>query len=107
MSAYFIVHRREITDSARLKSYRDGVDRTIERFGGKVVVRADGFEVLEGKWEPGRNRDDGHPERITVIEFPNMAALKDWYESPEYSALKTIRQSSSRSDVAAVEGAPH
>jgi uncharacterized protein (DUF1330 family) len=106
MSAYFIVHRREITDSNKLKSYRDGVGKTIERYGGKVVVRADGFEVLEGRWEPGRNRDDSHPERLTVIEFPSMAALKDWYESPDYSALKAIRQSSSVSDVAAVEGTP-
>lgn len=106
MSAYLIVHRREITDPESLKDYRKGVDSTIARYGGKVVVRADGFDVLEGDWHPGQKRDDSHPERVTVIQFPDMASLKDWYESSDYAKLKSIRQSSAKSDVVAVDGAP-
>jgi uncharacterized protein (DUF1330 family) len=104
MAAYLIVHRREIIDPEKLKNYRDGVGKTIERYGGRVVVRADGFESLEGSWESGRHGDDSHPQRITIVEFPSMTALRDWYESPDYSALKAIRLDSSVSDVAAVEG---
>ena len=103
MTAYLIVHRREITDPERLKEYSNGVQATIEKFGGRVVVRADRFEVLEGEWHPGRKGDDTHPERITIIEFPDMKALKSWYGSGDYAGLKAIRQASSTSDIAAVE----
>ena len=103
MAAYLIVHRREITDPEQLKEYSNGIQATIEKFGGKVVVRSDGFEVLEGDWHPGRKGDDSHPERITLIEFPDMSSLKSWYASDDYARLKAIRQASSESDIVAVE----
>jgi uncharacterized protein (DUF1330 family) len=104
MPAYLIVHRREIVDPERLKEYSNGINATIAKFGGKVVVRADRFEVLEGDWHPGRKGDDSHPERITVIAFPDMDSLKAWYGSPEYAPLKAIRQASAICDVAATSG---
>ena len=104
MTAFLIAHRLDITDSETLKAYRNGVEETIAAYGGKVVVRSDGFEVLEGDWHPGRKNDDADPERVTVIQFPDMAALKRWYNSEEYAGLKAVRLKSSRSDVVAVEG---
>ena len=104
MVAYLIVHRREILDPEQLKEYSRGINESIERFGGKVVVRADRFEVLEGEWHPGRKQDDSEPERLTVIAFPDMPALKTWYQSDDYARLKSIRQKSAVTDVAAVEG---
>lgn len=104
MSAYFIVHRRKITDSDRLKEYSDGIDETIREFGGEVIVREDSFEVLEGDWSPGRKHEDSRPERITIIRFPDLDALKSWYDSADYAALKEIRQNSSLSDIVAVAG---
>ncbi|MGE0745551.1 MAG: DUF1330 domain-containing protein [Rhodospirillales bacterium] len=104
MTAFFIAHRREITDPDRLKQYRDGIDATIERFGGQIVVRADGYEVLEGEWHSGRDRDDSRPERLTVIAFPDMESLKSWYDSDDYAPLKALRQESAVHDVAAVQG---
>ena len=106
VTAYLIVHRRDITDPDTLKEYRKGVDDIIARYDGRVVVRADRFEVLEGDWHPGRKRDDSEPERITVIAFPDMAKLKAWYNSGEYAPLKEIRQKSATSDVVAVSGSP-
>jgi uncharacterized protein (DUF1330 family) len=104
MPAYFIAHRREITDSQTLKAY-DGVEGTLRAYGGKVIVRADQFAVLEGHWHPGvRKGVDSEPERITMIEFPDMARLKRWYDGPEYAGLKRVRLESSESDVVAVEG---
>lgn len=107
MSAFLIMHRHEITDPAKLREYRNGVAETIARHGGKVLARQDGFEVLEGDWEPGRRGDDAEPERVTVIEFPDMAALKGWYDSEDYAPLKEIRTSSAISDVIAVESGEH
>lgn len=104
MTAYLIVHRRSITDPATLKRYADGIDETIAKYGGKPLVRADNFEVLEGNWHPGHKDDDSEPERVTVVAFPDMAALKSWYESKEYAELKALRQMSAQCDVVAVEG---
>lgn len=104
MTAYFIVHRRDIRDTELLKKYAEGVGETIERFNGSVVVRADGFEPLEGEWNPGRKGDDSRPERLTVIAFPDMATLKSWYESEDYAPFRKIRQEAAVCDAAAVEG---
>jgi uncharacterized protein (DUF1330 family) len=101
MTAYFIAHRRAITDPATLKTYK-GVDQTLGKFGGKVIVRADGFEVLEGQWHAGRENSE-RPERITVIAFPDKASLKRWYESAEYARLRTLRLEASETDAVAVE----
>jgi len=104
MATYLIVHRQQITDPERLKQYAKGVDDTIARYGGRTVVRSDEFEPLEGVWHAGRHHDDSLLERITVIEFPDMAALKTWYDSREYAPLKRIRQEAAICDVAAVNG---
>ena len=104
MAAYLVVHRREITDPAQLKAYADGVQETINKFGGTVVVRADSFKVLEGQWHSGQKADDRMPERVTIIEFPDMQRLNAWYNSEDYARLKLIRQNSAVSDVVAVEG---
>ncbi|HEU0072086.1 MAG TPA: DUF1330 domain-containing protein [Alphaproteobacteria bacterium] len=103
MPAYLIVHRREITDPQKLKRYSDGIDAVIAKFGGKVAARSDSFKVLEGDWHAGRPHDDARPERLTVIEFPDMAKLQEWYESNDYAELKAIRQAASRSDIVAIE----
>lgn len=104
MTAYLIVHRREITDPEMLRRYSEGIDESISKHGGKPLVRADNFEVLEGNWHPGRRGDDSEPERVTVIAFPDMKSLKDWYGSPDYAELKTLRRDSALCDVVAVEG---
>ena len=104
MAAYLIVHRRDITNSEQLKAYADGVQEIINKFGGKVVARADSFKVLEGEWHSGQKHNDAMPERVTIIEFPDMKRLNAWYESEDYARLKLIRQSSAVSDVVAVEG---
>lgn len=105
MSAYLIVHRRNISDSETLKEYSKGVEETIKSHGGEVIVRSDNFEVLEGNWTPGMKDVDSRPERITVVRFPDMMALKSWYDSGAYAEFKKIRVSSSDSDIVATEGA--
>ena len=104
MSAYLIVHRRDITNPDDLQAYRDGVDETIAQFNGQVLARNDGFTVLEGGWDPGEYRNDAEPERVTVVKFPDMDTLMAWYRSDEYSKLKSIRQHSAVCDIVAVEG---
>lgn len=58
-------------------------------------MRGGASEVLEG---------DRQPNRLIVLEFPDMDALRRWYRSDEYQALLRIRQSAARSTIVAVEG---
>jgi uncharacterized protein (DUF1330 family) len=39
-----------------------------------------------------------------LLEFPDMAALKAWYQSSDYAPLIELRQASAYCDVVALEG---
>ncbi|MEK1854605.1 MAG: DUF1330 domain-containing protein [Phyllobacterium sp.] len=52
-------------------------------------------KVLEGDWKP---------HRLVVVEFPDMASLMNWYNSPEYSRLKSIRERCAKTRMIALGG---
>lgn len=96
MAAYFIVDQLEVTDPEGMKPYLAGVGATIQKYGGKFLVRGGNFMVKEGDWKP---------RRVIVLEFRDMATLKAWYDSPEYTPLKQTRLACSSSNAVMVEGA--
>ena len=95
MAAYFIVEL-EVTDPAAFEEYRKQVSATIDKYGGRYIVRGGKSETLEGDW---------HPKRVVVTEFPSVEQAKRWYGSPEYKPLLALRLKSSRSKLILVEGA--
>ncbi|HYB57011.1 MAG TPA: DUF1330 domain-containing protein [Alphaproteobacteria bacterium] len=96
MAAYVIADIGEIRDQDAYARYRAQVMATIEKHGGRFLVRGGAHETLEGKWRPGR---------VVIIEFPDMAAAKRWHGSKEYAPLLKLRQSASEGSLVAVEGA--
>ena len=95
MAAYLIADV-EVTDPDTYEIYKKDLPATLAEFGGRYVVRGGAVEVLEGEWTP---------QRLVIIEFPDMARLKAWYESPAYRPLIAIRQRAARARLLAVEGA--
>jgi uncharacterized protein (DUF1330 family) len=95
MAAYFIADQLEVTDRETMKAYVAGVGATIAQYGGRFVVRGGDPEGIEGDW---------HPRRIIVLEFPDRATLKAWYDSPEYADLKAMRFACARTDAVVVDG---
>lgn len=99
MPAYLIVEHR-ITDPERFEEYRVKVAPMIARHGGRYLTRGGTHRVLETKhWQP---------DRVVIIEFPDMAALNAWYCSPEYQPLIALRQNATDMDrdmLITVEGA--
>ena len=95
MAAYFIVDQLEVTDPETMKRYAAGVGDTVKNAGGKMLVRGGEFSVVEGDYQP---------RRLIVIEFPDMAALKGWYDGPAYEELKKLRLASSRANAVMVDG---
>ncbi len=94
MPAYFIVDN-EVTDPAGFEEYRKQVPGTLEKYGGKILVRGGQVQMLEGDWKP---------KRIVVTEFPSIEQARRWYDSEEYRALKPLRLRTARGSVVLVEG---
>ncbi len=94
MPAYVMVQVR-ITDPERYKEYVAQVQPTIERYGGRFLVRGGAYEVLEGDW----------PEyRHVVLEFPSKERARAWYDSPEYAPLLRMRHAASEGRAILIEG---
>ena len=95
MSAYLIVQIR-VTEERRWSEYRTAVGPLAERFGGRYIMRGAGnVEVLEG----------AHDRRgLAVFEFATMEALHTFWNSPEYAALKKLREGAAELDAWAVPG---
>jgi uncharacterized protein (DUF1330 family) len=94
MPAYFIVDS-EVSDPAGFEEYRKQVPATVEKYGGKFLVRGGQMQTLEGDWTP---------KRIVVTEFPSIEQARRWYDSEEYRALKALRLRAARGSVVLVEG---
>lgn len=96
MPAYCIanveVHTPEIYEG-----YRRHTLGTVEKYGGKFIVRGGPLESVEGSWNPAR---------LVILEFPSMEVLQKWYHSREYQAIVAGRHDGARSDVVFVEGFP-
>jgi uncharacterized protein (DUF1330 family) len=94
MAAYVIVDI-EVKDPALYEEYRRVVPASIEKYGGKFVVRGGKFEVVEGDWQP---------KRLVILEFESFEQAKRWYNSEEYSGPKDLRFKSANSQMVFVEG---
>ena len=78
MPAYLIAEHI-ITDAAKFDEYRTKAAPMIAKHGGKYLTKGGGHILPEG----------GHwtPQRVVIIEFPDMQSLDAWYESSEYQPL--------------------
>ena len=88
MVAYAIVDI-EVTDPISFEGYKKEISANIAAFGGRYLARGGPTEVLEGNWSP---------KRLVILEFPTMAMLKEWYKSPEYAPLLSLRKASASSN---------
>lgn len=94
MPAY-IVGDIHITDPAAYQVHVPRALATIARFGGRIVAGGSKIDLLEG--EP-------MPERMFIIEFPNINAARRWYQSNDYQEALKLRLSGSHGRVLLIEG---
>ena len=91
----YVIAEIEITNPEGYKAYTAVVPATIEKYGGRFLVRGGKSQALEGEW----------PERRRVIlEFPSMEAAQRWYDSPEYEKPLALRKANSNGRLLLVEG---
>ena len=94
MPAYIIADI-EVVEPEGFADYRTRVPAVIAAHGGRYLARGGAIELLEGDWPA---------KRIVILEFPDMATLKSFWDSPDYAPLKEIREKSARCRILAVEG---
>lgn len=94
MPAY-IVARIEVTDPERFKSYQQLATASVEKFGGRFLVRGGSMVKLEGSWDA---------PRMVVVEFPSLERATSWYRSPDYGRAIEARQGAAIFHLVALEG---
>ena len=94
MPAYVIVEI-DIHDPVGYEEYKKLAGATVEKYGGKYVVRGGRTEVLEGDWTP---------KRIVVLQFDSRQHAKDWLDSEEYREPRKMRHRTARTNMILIEG---
>jgi len=85
MPAYYIAEHI-ITDPAKFEDYRIRVAPMIAAQGGRYITKPGSHKFPETPpWKP---------ERVVIIEFPDMDRLNAWYSSAEYQPLIALRKES-------------
>jgi uncharacterized protein (DUF1330 family) len=93
--AAYIIALIDVTNPEGYEDYKSLAAASVERYGGRYIARGGRREVLEGEVDS---------ERIALLEFPDMDAVRRWYNSDDYKHAAAIRQANSESHLIAVEG---
>jgi uncharacterized protein (DUF1330 family) len=83
----YIVVELNVEDHEGFAEYAEKATVTVSQYGGSFIVLAADAQAIEGA-EP-----DGF---VTILKFDSVEDAQDWLASPEYSAVKGIRHSTSR-----------
>jgi len=94
MFAYVIVEI-DVVDPSGSEEYKKLAGATVERYGGKYVVRGGAAETLEGDWDP---------KRIVVLQFDSMQRAKEWLNCEEYREPRKMRHRTAKTKMILVEG---
>jgi uncharacterized protein (DUF1330 family) len=96
MAAYMIV-LAQVHDRERfLSEYAPRAARLVTAHGGEYLLRAPGAECLEG--------DLGQGLSVVVSRWPDLAAARAFWDSPEYREAALLRRGICDAQVLLVEG---
>lgn len=91
----YVIAEVNVTNPEGYKAYSAVVPGTVEKYGGKFLVRGGKAQALEGDW----------PEcRRVILEFPTAEAARRWYDSPEYEKPLALRKANSNGRLLLIEG---
>ena len=94
MSAYFVMLREQTLNPAALAEYGPRASLAAQGHSLKPLAAYGALDQLEG--DP--------IEGAVILEFPDMAAARAWYNSPSYQAAAKLRHAGSKSTAFFIEG---
>jgi uncharacterized protein (DUF1330 family) len=93
--AYLVANIEQVNDAGTFAKYRAEVGKIEASFGGSAIVRG-APQAVDGSTLPKGD--------IVIIRFPSMKMLRDWWNSPAYSAIRPLREKATVGRIYAVEG---
>ena len=84
MPAYMIVTALIKDTEAFMTGYGPAAGALVEQFGGEYLLRGPGAECLEG--------DFGDGAAMVISKWENREAAKAFWNSPEYTQVKKLRE---------------
>lgn len=94
MAKGYWIARVDVTEPDGYAKYAAANGAAFHKFGGRFLVRSGPFEPVEGA---SRSRN-------VVIEFPDYAAARACYQSPEYHDAMAHRLGRADIDLIIIEG---
>jgi len=91
----YLMAQMKILDEEVFSEYAKKASEIVKEYGGEYLIRSKKIEPLEGGWDP---------ERVVVIRFDTLGDLKAWLRSPEYEAIKPLREKSASSKAIMIKG---
>lgn len=99
MKKAYVIAEIQIANPVEYEGYRALSRASAAKYGGQFIVRGGERDQREGQ-----DAQHNGTWRTVLIEFPSMAQARSWYESPEYTEAKVIRQANSVGRLCIVEG---
>jgi len=93
--AVYMVAELKIKDREKYGQYVERVYTIVRRHGGRYLIRGGRVTPMFGDWAP---------ERMIVIAFDSLEALKECFASPEYLAVAPLREGSAETRAVILEG---
>jgi uncharacterized protein (DUF1330 family) len=78
----YVISEVEIIDQSIVGTYRSLAQASIEKYGGRYIVRGGAAETVEG---------GPSPRQFIIVEFPSLERAREWYGSPDYSEALKVR----------------
>ena len=94
MPAY-VIYQGDVTDPDRYEQYKLRAADSIAQAGGRYRVRGGDVEVLEGEGPAGR---------VVVVEFPDAATARAWYDGELYREARALREGAVTARMFVVDG---
>jgi uncharacterized protein (DUF1330 family) len=95
MPKAYVLVELAVTDPEAFEAYKTLSTTALAAHGGRYLARGGAASLLEGA---------GTPSRVTLLEFPDLATAKAWYDSPEYMEARAARAEAATGRFVVVEG---
>jgi len=97
VAVYVVVHL-DVRDAGWAAAYAGPTAALVKKHGGRYLVRAGRSKMSALEGTPRLS------SVMVVVEFPDRAHAKAWYDDPDYQPLIGLRNAGSRADILMVDG---